>query len=120
MKVVWDNTPPITTTVIMEQLGNERGWPVPALITMLSRLNEKGFIYSEKKGKMRYYYPLIKKEDYIEFITKDFMQRYHNDNFASFYSSFYDIRMVSDEMLDKFVGWVRQHRGEFRRFRYDK
>lgn len=117
MKVVWDNTPPVTTTVIMEQLGNERGWPVPALITMLSRLNEKGFIYSEKKGKMRYYYPLIKKADYIEFITKDFMERYHNGVFTSFYSTYYDIRMVSDENLNAFVNWVRQHRGEFRRYR---
>ena len=30
MKVVWDNTPPVTTTMIMDQLGTERGWPVPA------------------------------------------------------------------------------------------
>ena len=41
------NTPPVTTTMIMEQLGAERGWPVPALITMLTRLSEKGFVYSE-------------------------------------------------------------------------
>ncbi|MBQ9510157.1 MAG: BlaI/MecI/CopY family transcriptional regulator [Clostridia bacterium] len=120
MKVVWDNTPPVTTTVIMEQLGNERGWPVPALITMLSRLNEKGFIYSEKKGKMRYYYPLIKKADYIEFVTKDFMKKYHNDSFTSFYSTYYDIRMVSDEALNAFAAWVRRHRGEFRRYQSDK
>ena len=24
MKVIWNNTPPVTTTVIMDQLGNER------------------------------------------------------------------------------------------------
>ena len=60
MRVIWTNPSPITTTIIMEKLGNERGWAVPALITMLNRLNEKGFLYSEKKGKMRYYYPLIK------------------------------------------------------------
>ena len=96
MKVVWDNTPPVTTTMIMEQLGTERGWPVPALITMLTRLNEKGFVYSEKKGKMRYYYPLVKKSDYIEFITKEFMSKYHGDSFTSFYSTYYDVRMISD------------------------
>ena len=51
MRVIWTNPSPITTTVIMEKLGRERGWAVPALITMLNRLNEKGFIYSERKGK---------------------------------------------------------------------
>lgn len=119
MKAVWDNTPPVTTTMIMEQIGNEHGWPVPALITMLTRLNEKGFLYSEKKGKMRYYYPLIKKADYIEFATRDFMQKYHNDSFTSFYSTYYDVRMISDEALDKFVAWVKNRRGEFRRYHSD-
>ena len=119
-KVVWDNTPPVTTTMIMEQLGAERGWPVPALITMLTRLSEKGFVYSEKKGKMRYYYPLIKKSDYIEFITKDFMTKYHSDSFTSFYSTYYDVRMISDEALDAFVAWVKRRRGEFRRYHSDQ
>ena len=38
MRVIWTNPSPITTTVIMEKLGHERGWAVPALITMLNRL----------------------------------------------------------------------------------
>lgn len=119
MKVVWDNKPPITTNLIMEQLGNERGWPAPALITMLSRLHEKGFVYFEKKGKLKYYYPLVKKSDYIEFVTKEFMKKYHNDSFTSFYSTYYDVRMVSDEALEKFVAWVKNRRNEFRRYRSD-
>ena len=116
MKVIWNNTPPVTTTMIMEQLGNERGWPVPALITMLTRLNEKGFVYSEKKGKMRYYYPLVKKQEYIEFITRDFMDKYHNGSFTSFFATFYDVRMVSDDTLNAFVEWVKARRSEFRRY----
>lgn len=119
MHVIWGNTPPITTTTIMEQLGNERGWPVPALITMLNRLNEKGFIYSEKKGKMRYYYPLIQKQEYLEFITHEFMERYHSNSFTSFFATFYDVRMVSDETLNAFVEWVKKRRNEFRRHRPD-
>lgn len=120
MMAVWGNPPPVTTTMIMEQIGNERGWPVPALITMLTRLGEKGFIYSEKKGKMRYYYPMVKKAEYIEFITKDFMKKYHGDSFTSFYSTYYDIRMVNDEALEAFVAWVRRHRSDFRRYQADQ
>lgn len=104
----------------MELIGKERGWAVPALITMLNRLNEKGFIYSEKKGKMRYYYPLVNYNEYLEFITKDFMSRYFNDSFAKFFSTYYDLRMVSDETLDAFVKWVKERRSEFRRYHSDK
>lgn len=120
MRVVWTSTPPVTTTQIMEEIGNERGWAVPALITMLNRLNEKGFLYSEKKGKMRYYYPLVKYNDYLEFVTKDFMKRYYGDSFVKFFSTYYDVRMVSDETLDAFVKWVKDRRNEFRRYQADK
>ena len=116
MRVIWSNPSPITTPVIMEQLGKERGWAAPALITMLNRLNEKGFLYSEKKGKMRYYYPLVKKHDYLEFVTNEFIEKYHRGSFTSFFATLFDVRMVSDETLDSFVSWVKQHRREFRRY----
>lgn len=116
MKVIWENPSPITTTEIMAKIGRERGWAVPALITMLNRLNEKGFLYSEKNGKMRYYYPLVKKHDYLEFVTNEFMERYHNGSFTRFFATLFDLRMVSDETLDSFVSWVKQHRQEFRRY----
>ena len=116
MRVIWDSNPPVTTTQLMEKIGNERGWPVPALITMLTRLNDKGFIYSEKKGKMRYYYPIIKKQDYLEFVTKEFMGKYFDDSFTAFFSTLYDVRMVTDETLEAFVEWVKKRRSEFRRY----
>lgn len=120
MKVIWDNPAPVTTTLIMQKIGNERSWQVPALITMLNRLNDKGFIYSDKNGKMRNYYPLIKKQDYLEFITKEFMARYHDDSFVGFFATYYDLRMVSDETLMAFVEWVKKRRAEFRRYYPDK
>ncbi len=116
MRVIWSNPSPITTTVMMEKIGKERGWAVPALITMLNRLHEKGFLYSEKKGKMRYYYPLIKKHDYLEFVTNEFIEKYHGGSFTSLFATLFDVRMVSDETLDTFVAWVKKHRQEFRRY----
>ena len=31
MSAIWESTPPVTTTQIMEKIGKERGWAVPAL-----------------------------------------------------------------------------------------
>ena len=39
MKVVWANEPPMTTTIIMEQLGKEK--------SLMLRLVERGFLRSE-------------------------------------------------------------------------
>lgn len=49
MKVVWANDPPVTTQIIMQQLGNERGWKAQTVISLMLRLMERGFIRAEKR-----------------------------------------------------------------------
>lgn len=51
MKVAWANEPPITTAMVMEQLGNEREWKAPTVISLMMRLVEKGFLRTEKKAR---------------------------------------------------------------------
>ncbi|HCC34522.1 MAG TPA: transcriptional regulator, partial [Ruminococcaceae bacterium] len=48
MKVVWANNPPITTSIIMEQLGNQRNWKAQTIISLLLRLVDRGFLRTEK------------------------------------------------------------------------
>ena len=77
MKVVWANEPPITTNTVMEQLGGERGWKAQTVISLMLRLVKKGFLRTEKDGKERTYFPLVGKEDYLEFETGNFMKLHH-------------------------------------------
>jgi predicted transcriptional regulator len=116
MHVIWENPSPITTTTIMDKLGNERGWAVPALISMLNRLQKKGFLTSEKNGKMRYYTPLIREFDYLEFVTKEFLQKYHKNSMEHFVSALCDLRKITDDQLAKLNDFVRAHRNDTERF----
>ena len=50
MKVVWANEPPITTSIIMEQLGNERAWKAQTVISLMLRLVDRGFMSTAKQG----------------------------------------------------------------------
>lgn len=116
MHVIWENPSPITTTVIMEKLGNARGWAVPALISMLNRLQKKGFLESEKNGKMRYYTPLVREFDYLEFVTKEFLSKYHKDSVERFFATLYDLRELSEDQLEKLVVFCRSHRDDQERY----
>ena len=62
MKVVWANQPPITTAMVMEQLGKEKEWKAQTILTLMLRLVERGFLRTEKNGKERTYFSLISKE----------------------------------------------------------
>lgn len=110
MKVVWANEPPITTNTVMKQLGNKRGWKAPTVISLMLRLVKKGFLRTEKDGKEPTYFPLIAKEDYLEFETVNFMKLYHENSFLSLVNTLYGGKRLSDSDIEKLTKWVKERR----------
>jgi BlaI family penicillinase repressor len=110
MKVVWANEPPITTGMMMEQLGNERGWKAPTVISLMLRLVERGFLRTEKNGKERIYFPLVTKEDYLKFETGNFMKQYHENSFLSFVNTLYNGKQLSDRDIEELMKWAKERR----------
>ena len=112
MKTIWANEPPVTTRVLMEQLGNARGWKTPALITLLTRLIERGFLRSEKHGKERLYFPLVEKEDYLKFETGKFIKQYHGNSLTSFVAALCDNKEIEEKDLEELLEWARERSRE--------
>ncbi|HZK37269.1 MAG TPA: BlaI/MecI/CopY family transcriptional regulator [Clostridia bacterium] len=110
MKVVWANEPPITTNIIMEQLGKKKKWKPQTIITLLSRLTKRGFIKTEKDGKILKYFPLVPKEKYIKFETDDFMKRFHENSFVSLINTLYDNKTLKDSDFDKLIELLEEKR----------
>ncbi len=101
MSVVWRNTPPVTTAVLMNQLGNEKGWKLQTLVTLLNRLTERGFLRSEKLGKERTYYPCVNQDDYVKFETMLFMEKYHNNSLSQLVNAFTGNSKLSKEEIEE-------------------
>lgn len=110
MKVVWANEPPITTGIIMEQLGKEKDWKAQTILTLMVRLVERGYLRTEKKGKERIYYPLIAKEEYLKFETGSFMERFHGNSFASLITTLYEGKKMKTSDLDELAQWLKDRR----------
>ena len=110
MKVVWSSEPPVTTDIIMEKLGKEKGWKPQTIITLLSRLVERGFVRTEKKSKRRTYNPLVSKEDYLEFETGDFIEKFHQNSFASLVATLHEGKKIKDSDLDELIEWLKEKR----------
>jgi predicted transcriptional regulator len=111
MKVVWANEPPITTNIIMEQLGKEREWKAQTIISLMLRLVERGFLHTEKNGKERTYFPLVDREDYLKFETGNFLKQYHESSFLNLVNTLYDDEVLSDEDIDELLKWAKERRG---------
>lgn len=110
MKVVWANEPPITTNIIMQQLGNEREWRAQTVISLMLRLVERGFLRTEKNSKERTYFPLISREDYLQFETGNFMKNYHDSSFLHLVNTLYDGKKLTDKDIDELLEWAKERR----------
>ena len=110
MKVVWANEPPVTTNIIMEQLGNKKGWKAQTVISLMLRLVERGFIKTEKRGKERVYYPLIGKADYLKFETSNFMKQYHDNSVLDLVNTLYADKALSEKDIDELLQWAKERR----------
>lgn len=111
MKIIWANEPPVTTNMLMEQLGNEKGWRLQTLITLLLRLVERDFLRTEKNGKERMYFPIVDKEQYLEFETSSFIKRFHDRSIVSLVNTLYDGKELDASDLDELSKWLKK-RGE--------
>ena len=96
----------------MNQLGNEKGWKPQTLITLLNRLAERGFLRSEKLGKERIYYPCINHEDYIQYETTLFLERYHDNSLFQLVNAFSGNNKLSKEEINELSSWLKSQEEE--------
>jgi predicted transcriptional regulator len=101
---VWANEPPVTSNIVMKQLGNN--WKAPTLITLMNRLVERGFLRSEKIGKERTYFPLVDREDYLKFETDSFMKTFHNNSIAGLVNALFGEKKIEDDKMEKIKEWL--------------
>lgn len=112
MKAIWAYEPPVTSSKVMGYLSGEKSWPIQSVVTLLGRLEEKKFLRSEKKGKERLYYPLVSKENYLQFATVNFVKQYHENSCSSLLSALYQNKKLTDEDLDNLQEWIRKRRSD--------
>lgn len=108
MRIVWQNTPPISTNQIIASLDVDNTWKHQTVLTLLVRLIEKGFLESEKVGKERIYSPLISREDYLSAETGDFFDRLHGNSIRSLVNTLYDGKKLSDAEIADLRSWLTE------------
>ncbi|MBE6707822.1 MAG: BlaI/MecI/CopY family transcriptional regulator [Ruminococcaceae bacterium] len=107
MFAIWNTEPPVNTAYLMDKVGKNHGWKAPTLISFLVRLEERGYITSEKKGKERLYSPTSDKAEYIRLTSEDFVNRYHNGSFVSMLEALYKDKKLTEEDIDQLLRWLK-------------
>ena len=110
MKAVWAIEPPVSSYKIMQRLGDENKWVIQVVISFLSRLVDRGFLRTEKVGRDRLYFPLVTREEYLEFETNSFIKQYHESSFLSFLNTLYKNKNLTEKDIDELSEWFKERK----------
>ena len=100
MQAIWACTAPVARTDIEEILFPEHPMAMTTLLTMLTRLAEKGFISIEKQGRRSLYTPLIAQEDYLASQSKTFFEKLCGRNVSTFAAALCDSGLTREEIAE--------------------
>lgn len=88
MKLIWDNGGSIFIAELLEKVSeNNKEWKRTTVLTFLARLSEKGYILTEKHGRMNRYIATTTEDEYLAKQTKNFLHEMYCGNAKSLVSS---------------------------------
>lgn len=84
MLAIWQSPPPVQRADLEEQLQSHN-WADTTLLTLLSKLVEKGYLSVERQGRHNLYRPLVSEADYRRWANRSFWGRCTSPPFAAWW-----------------------------------
>ena len=99
MLTIWAAGEPVGSAYVHGRLKGSRDWALPAVITALNRLMEKGFLACEKQGRNNRYRPLISEQAYKAAEGRSVIDRLYGGSFKGMVAALCDGKSIGDKEL---------------------
>ena len=98
MRIIWDNGGSALYAQIMEELVRTgHSWQKNTVITLLSRLVEKGLLRTNKIGRRNEYTAIVSEEDYQAAQTRTFLNKLYEGSAKGLVATLIQQEMLSAE-----------------------
>lgn len=98
MEALWTRSPQ-TAAEVCEAVCEERGWSMPTVKTLLSRLVAKGAVATEPDGRRFLYTPLLERADYVGGESRRLVDRLFGGRAAPLFAHLAEAEALSDDDL---------------------
>ena len=100
MKVIWNNKNPLTSKQIIALISNNQ-WKTTTVLTLLSRLVDKGFLKTARQGRNYLYSYILSHKEYNKLCSKKFINEFYQGSFKNFFTALYADNEISQEDLEE-------------------
>ena len=99
MTLLWEA--PRTLMQMVEALKEEKGWAKSTVATMLNRMQKKGLIHYEARGRARLYFPAVEQEAVALRETHSFLQRVYRGSVGMMLNALLEEDRLSQEEIEE-------------------
>ncbi len=100
MQAMWQCEVPVTRGDIELILQKTHPMAQTTLLTLLTRLSEKGFVKIEKTGRASVYYPLISRQEYLASQSSRFINKLCGGDLSAFANALCDSGLSDEEIAE--------------------
>ena len=112
MLAVWQNRPPVLRSDLEEQLKSHN-WADTTVLTLLSKLVEKGYLSLERQGRRNLYTPLVSERDYRRWANRSFLGKMYQSSLRRMVAALVESSDMTDryfQELEEFITELRAAR----------
>jgi predicted transcriptional regulator len=109
MEVLWRKSP-LTAAEVCEQVCEERGWSLPTVKTLLSRLVAKQAVSTEPDGRRFLYSPAMQRTAYVGSESRRLVDRLFGGRAAPLLAHLVEAEALSDEDITEIERLLKEIR----------
>jgi predicted transcriptional regulator len=107
MEALWQRSPQ-TAAEVCDTVCEERGWTMPTVKTLLSRLVAKGALATEPDGRRFLYTPLLERQTYVGGESKRLVQRLFGGRAAPLFAHLAENEALTEEDIAEIERLLRE------------
>lgn len=100
MQALWSCEPPVTRSELEQRLAQTYPVAQTTLLTLLTRLTEKGFVSSEKSGQRKLFRPLISRQEYLAAQSSRFFTKLCGGSLSTFAAALCDSGLSKEDLAE--------------------
>ena len=107
MEKLWAQSP-LSATDVADEVGEERGWSLATVKTLLSRLVAKNVVATEPDGRRFLYRPLLDRDAYVGGESRRLVERLFNGRAAPLFAQLAEAEALSDEDIAEIEALLKE------------
>lgn len=97
MQILWSCDEALTSNQILEMFKERRNWKLASVMTLLSRMTEKGFVNCDRSTRTNYYEPIISEREYKASVSESLLGKMYNNSAKDFIACLYQGKKLSSK-----------------------